>query len=352
MSEPMSSVDIEDVLSSIRRLVSEDLRPAARQAKAEAAAAAPTMAAEKLILTPALRVTPEEAAAQQAAAEEAISVEPTFHSIRHVAAEPTAASIESVVTVVSAGVDAHGDDFEAILGDPAPQFDHDLAQAFGQDWPLHDDGAAPVEGDFGPEAPFVNVVHFDGPVEETVTAVDFDGADLSADHTQDLDAGPSDDSLAVEIPEAEARIVLEYDAEVSAPVAEDAAATDLVAEVADPEVSSVWDQAEDEVSAVDKDFAEPVATEAATDADTAWADAAEADVIAELSDEIETEAILRMDSASDFEERAFDEEMMRDLVRDMIREELQGTLGERITRNVRKLVRAEIARALAVRDFE
>ena len=46
-----------------------------------------------------------------------------------------------------------------------------------------------------------------------------------------------------------------------------------------------------------------------------------------------------------------DEEVLRDLVRDILREELQGTLGERITRNVRKLVRAEIARALAARDF-
>lgn len=47
-----------------------------------------------------------------------------------------------------------------------------------------------------------------------------------------------------------------------------------------------------------------------------------------------------------------DEEALRDLVRDIIREELQGTLGERITRNVRKLVRAEINRALATRDFD
>ena len=50
MSEPMSSTEIEDVLSSIRRLVSDDLRPAPRAA---------TVASEgngKLILTPALRV--------------------------------------------------------------------------------------------------------------------------------------------------------------------------------------------------------------------------------------------------------------------------------------------------------
>jgi hypothetical protein len=39
------------------------------------------------------------------------------------------------------------------------------------------------------------------------------------------------------------------------------------------------------------------------------------------------------------------------LVRAMVREELQGNLGERITRNVRKLVRAEIKRALAARDL-
>ena len=46
-----------------------------------------------------------------------------------------------------------------------------------------------------------------------------------------------------------------------------------------------------------------------------------------------------------------DEEALREMIRDIIREELQGTLGERITRNVRKLVRAEVSRALAGRDF-
>lgn len=47
-----------------------------------------------------------------------------------------------------------------------------------------------------------------------------------------------------------------------------------------------------------------------------------------------------------------DEETLRDLVSEIVREELQGALGERITRNVRKLVRREIARALATRDFD
>lgn len=47
-----------------------------------------------------------------------------------------------------------------------------------------------------------------------------------------------------------------------------------------------------------------------------------------------------------------DEEDLRPIVASLIREELQGELGERITRNVRKLVRREILRALAARDVE
>ena len=46
-----------------------------------------------------------------------------------------------------------------------------------------------------------------------------------------------------------------------------------------------------------------------------------------------------------------DEDGLRDLVASIVREELQGPLGERITRNVRKLVRREIHRALAAHDL-
>jgi hypothetical protein len=49
--------------------------------------------------------------------------------------------------------------------------------------------------------------------------------------------------------------------------------------------------------------------------------------------------------------QSLDEVLLRDLIRDVLREELQGELGERITRNVRKLVRAELARALTARDL-
>jgi len=52
------------------------------------------------------------------------------------------------------------------------------------------------------------------------------------------------------------------------------------------------------------------------------------------------------------DESILDEDTLRDIVSEMVREELQGELGDRITRNVRKLVRREIQRALASREFE
>lgn len=55
---------------------------------------------------------------------------------------------------------------------------------------------------------------------------------------------------------------------------------------------------------------------------------------------------------SEDETALLDEMALRDLVAEIVREELQGGLGERITRNVRKLVRAEIQRAFAARDLD
>ncbi|MBY6088768.1 hypothetical protein [Maritimibacter alkaliphilus] len=48
---------------------------------------------------------------------------------------------------------------------------------------------------------------------------------------------------------------------------------------------------------------------------------------------------------------AIDREELRELVSEIVRQELQGALGERITRNVRKLVRREIHRALISQDL-
>ncbi|MEM7522010.1 MAG: hypothetical protein AAF307_13385 [Pseudomonadota bacterium] len=52
------------------------------------------------------------------------------------------------------------------------------------------------------------------------------------------------------------------------------------------------------------------------------------------------------------QEQLIDEDALRDLVSEIVRAELQGALGERITRNVRKLVRREIHRALTAQELE
>ncbi|MDJ0637679.1 MAG: hypothetical protein QNJ20_02500 [Paracoccaceae bacterium] len=52
------------------------------------------------------------------------------------------------------------------------------------------------------------------------------------------------------------------------------------------------------------------------------------------------------------DETLLDEEALREMVSTLVRDELQGVLGERITRNVRRLVRREIQRAMALRDLE
>lgn len=60
----------------------------------------------------------------------------------------------------------------------------------------------------------------------------------------------------------------------------------------------------------------------------------------------------RDDESLEAGEHILDEESLRILVADIVRSELQGEMGERITRNVRKLVRREILRALAARDLD
>lgn len=65
-----------------------------------------------------------------------------------------------------------------------------------------------------------------------------------------------------------------------------------------------------------------------------------------LSEAVEAEPVVQE------EDSIFSEDVLRELVRDLIREQLQGDLGERITRNIRKLVKAKIARMVAVQALE
>lgn len=235
MSEPMTTHEIEDVLSSIRRLVSDDLRPAPR------GAASADVTTEKLLLTPALRVvgTDEVGLDAQAHTDDGSDdwVDATLPG-----------EVGDVVARIGSGVAE--DDWESPMGDV-------------DEWPGAGWSQPEVaEHDVAADVPFFHTARADRPV-----------------------------SGVADVPHA----------------ADDASGA-------------------------------------------TWADQAEAEVMADLAQDIQDDVASAM--APQSEASLFDEQVLRDLVRDLIREELAGALGERITRNVRKLVRAEIARALAVHELE
>ncbi|MFN7224585.1 MAG: hypothetical protein ACK4MS_11245 [Paracoccaceae bacterium] len=266
MSEPMSNTEIEDVLSSIRRLVSEDLRPAPRsQTNPQPAKSESPAPSEKLMLTPALRVVTTQSVEPPVA--QAADPDPVAAVV---ASEPVAA-VEDVVARFGASV--ADEEWESPFGDPAVW--RDPAPSDQRPTFMHRSRAEPAENaaaDFG-DAPMAAFAEIDDVLPEAVAA-------------------PAADTVR----QAPRVVTLPQD-------------------------------------------------------DSDWADDAEAAVMADLAQDAQDEVISGLyDGAGPG--MVYDEEVLRDLVRDLIREELTGALGERITRNVRKLVRAEIARAMALREFE
>lgn len=364
MSDPGTNIEIEDVLSSIRRLVSQDAavrhRPMPhRTAPAEHAVVledeAPT-----LVLTPAQRVSEEDAAVEEPSCADA----PATPELEATCEEVTAADAEETY------------EGEVIFDDdtafpPAPETQVDLGEELNrlEDTIAEMEAAVAQSGaEFEPEQgdPFA-------PDEGAALADQFDAQSESHDDAQDA---------APEMPvEAEAQ-----DAE--APQADDAhepfaaEAQDEEVELFDPELAEAQEalvdpDLESDAWAGDaEDWSEepaPAATDPLASAVTGKVlrrlhlhDAEEqvlnsnarASSYERLREDIAleeaSENILRDENvmAPALDKLPISEEALRDLVADMIREELQGALGERITRNVRKLVRREIQRALVSREFE
>lgn len=257
MSEALSSSEIEDVLSSIRRLVSDDLRP-------KPGAAAPAAATDKLILTPALRVV------------DTAEVRP-----------PAPPDFDAVMASVTAAVGPGMDPWESETGDQPPLADAPTAV----DWQV--------------------------PEGETAEFTVDDG----------FDRGPAP------VVSAEDHLTAPED---PAPVLASAEDTPLPG----------WAQVSPEVEE-DTPPAPPDAVTGTVEPDPRWADAAEAEVLRELHDSPSAAEEDDFPVGDTDRDLPYDEDVLREIVRDIIREEFQGRMGERITRNIRKLVRAEIARVLA-----
>lgn len=265
--------DLEDVLSSIRRLVSEDLRPVARPQIVAGPASGPAAAADKLILTPALRVISTRTLTVVPKPAQPADLAPNPMPRLHLGAEHgVARATPDLVASLAQGVDqGRRLDWESETGDPEPDVD-------GLDWSSFTFARRSMQETFAARVIAAEIV-----------------APLVA-HV--------DRAWTSSIPEA--------------PMVEDV--------VSDPED---------------------------------WADLAEAQALANLGaaatqpdcavSEPEAEVL---GGSQQEEDSIFSEHVLRELVRDLIREQLQGDLGERITRNIRKLVRAEISNALAVRKLD
>jgi hypothetical protein len=361
MSDPAKSEQIEDVLSSIRRLVTEhDPRRAAEEMSA-ARQAAPLGHDNRLVLTPSLRVTdPDDPWVKvQLHPEQLDDTLPNGEAdwvgkiwksldddVLPLAEAEPAASVEIAPT------EAFED---ASIDEPVPEFigteiDLSLFADDVDDEPhglktetaLQDTGEAPVIAE---------------PAQDPLIQAD---ADLNG-YTEDQDFDPliemsewTDEKLPVPTLEiAAARAWAE-----TAPILnndEDEDHDDALEELPEIEAEAPGADIQDhdtindptEVQEADVLQAEqqPISDEATADTTRSYGAYDERD-IEDLGDSADGFTF------PDTDDGIIDEEVLRDLISEVVRQELQGVLGQRITRNVRKLVRREIRLALAAEDLD
>lgn len=319
MSDPVSNAEIEDVLSSIRRLVSENAGAARR--------VDPQAMPEKLVLTPAFRIDEGEDQTESPRGQDGEVV--TFDGAGRTVGEPVDEAVieEAVAAVVEddapEAVDARPEQDEAVVVPDAPE------QAGEGHKSALESRIAELESVIARSA---SEFEPDGSEEELALgrAMFRDGheAENAEAESQDLSEAP-ERSVAPDAPGAEET------------AHEEGQATD-------DQPADAWQMADPTAKPAKNAGAAFRTIEDAFDTpDDPHADAE--GLAADAWEDVET------DDATDDDDDAgavLDEEAVRDMVARMVREELQGSVGERITHNVRRMVRREIARALALKDFE
>lgn len=373
-SDPEPDADIEDVLSSIRRLVSEDARTMpVRRSRLSAAEAAtgdePEPPAEdeavRLVLTPAQRIG--EPAAPDAEADAGTDAANDVGPI--VAA--AAASLEAAIAELEAATGETADQAESRDDeDMAPDADAEVGQ-----FAAFDDAASadadvepePEPEDFGEPPPLDDLAALDGTDAASLMAEDDDAAqepaqddeaneaavseggseteDAMEDAMEDGVADTMEDTADVEMAEEDASDGDAADRPVRAdPLMPFMDLTVPVGETTSrPPMGALTSARTSLVAALPQDDAEPE-----TEPDI------EPDPVGEAAEGLADESPAG-DDAEDLADGGdsasgalaeLDEEALGRLVAEALRRELQGPLGEKITRNVRKLVRREMHRVL------
>lgn len=337
MPDPVSNAEIEDVLSSIRRLVSDNAGAIRRDAEAE------SETGEKLVLTPAFRVDDEDPAADDAAVDDADET-PSESRVAQGPVDPEpAVSPTDPEPEPEAAVEA-----APLVQEPATSVFDDTMKSREEARPL-----SPLEQ---------RIAELEAVVSRSATEFEPDGSEEDAlpnavlfHHrlAEQTRAEPETETVSApepDVPEAGHSWAMPEEDEDVRPVAAlhpepvdapNAAAVpqmersgipddDRGETISDDEDTPDWHQDEAEFETV-----APVPLEADAESD-GWED------VAEGPDDTDTGT----------DEAVIDEDALRDMVARMVREELQGSVGERITHNVRRMVRREIARALSLQEID
>ena len=372
--------EIEDVLSSIRRLVSQDTRPSVSVQTL-------TSEPDTLVLTPAQLVS------QDASVD--VTEPPRAKVAKKAHGSPVGKTTQSLESAAISPSDAPRPTPMSAPQDWEPDFDDSAAP----NWPQTDDLAAQVpatDAGLGDE-----LTQLEDTIARLAAEVSESEAEFESETGDPFTAAgmaPLAD-LPESFDEADLRVentdVTQPDMSGSGPLEDDDSGLESVTEArmnADtPSTASANDPSDIDPDLQHADWAESALEDPHwPDLDLSPADAIEdAELVSpptsprrlhlgdaaevhsdaphrastyestreeiELEDEFpELDDIDSNEENSDLIEAALpiDEDALHALVSDLIRKELRGLIGERITRNVRKLVRREIQRALVSRDLE
>lgn len=378
MSDPVTNSEVEDVLSSIRRLVSEEKRPANSHP-----------VDNRLVLTPAQRI-PESTTESSAGLKDVSSQARENSTVEFLHVQPTDileadagshddfedGDDEVVVPAAigeaeeEASFEAETDDIDDVEFDDAGFADMGLAQegphdtssltakiaaletAIGsirQEWDPDDAGTDDYAGGRAPKLDWEDDVALDGkgsPVSTPKVAEPKhnDGADFEVEAEAEMDVKPAKAS-----PIGEVNLEALSGSETLYGVDPDSAAAISDEERAEFKRHHVTPRFSVETALQDAIVDTPLDAETAETAEPA--PEMEAADPWEDQEDLDDPAIGHAESGLDLDSELIDEAALQDLVSDIVRKELQGALGERITRNVRKLVRREIQRALAANNI-
>ncbi|MEP1765261.1 MAG: hypothetical protein ABJJ53_01200 [Sulfitobacter sp.] len=395
MSKAVTHEEVEDVLSSIRRLVSEDKRPLAglRSATSEVDLAEVTPeASDRFVLTPALRVLEDEQANDapvddgpfvlEEAARETADEAPMMLFPGNDQTAPTPESVDALVqntlqaeaqTTAENDLD-EGDysdeEYWDVEDDPNTDASEIAAQADvdtdGFDWNM---------GSYRKIETPLEIVRAGSPETPTPEAVTTEVEPaIAEDVAQDagaffagndvVEAIEEKDAPRAEIEDTDTEEAFFEPHEESEPAAVDAPTqsvplTEKIAalEAAVSDITNDWEPDGDEIDTLAASAAPAMAWEDDVTLDAKGAPVSEdLDISDAYEEEISVEAGAAAAAATTAfagdEDQLIDEAALREMVSEIVRAELQGALGERITRNVRKLVRREIHRALTAQDME